>query len=222
MVDHECCRMERCKYALFTKFQVPRLYRLAAKGDWGPIPQRCLTHPREVEFIHRYAPGDTAIHQILRFPALEMKVDCDTLQCLEKIKVDAISALIRTHSPIASVTDSFGRTPLHLACMDVSNCGETAFYIILEAWPKAAAHQDMEGRAPLHYLVARNDDIPLSILEKVIATCPAALTMKDLVKETPFNVVESRRSEIRNVDVVLQFLKQSDTPAGSIDTGVTP
>lgn len=222
MVDHECCRMERYKYALFTKFQVPRLYRLAAKGDWGPIPQRCLRYRREVEFIHRYAPGDTALHQILRFPALEMKVDSDTLQFLEKIKVEAISALIHTHRPIASVTDSFGRTPLHLACMDVSNCGETAFYIILEAWPKSAAHQDMEGRAPLHYLVARNDDIPLSMLEKVIATFPAALTMKDLVKETPLNIVESRRSEIRNADVVVQLLKQSDTTAGSLDTGVTP
>jgi hypothetical protein len=175
-----------------------------------------------VEFIHKYAPNDTCLHQILRFPALEMDVDSDTRHFLEQIKVDAISALVQTHRPIASLTDSFGRTPLHLACMDVNNCGETALDVILEAWPKAAAHQDMEGRAPLHYLVARNDDIPLGILQKIIATCPAALTMKDLVKETPLDLVESRRSEIRNADDVLQLLKQGDTPALTNDVGVTP
>jgi ankyrin repeat protein len=151
-----------------------------------------------------------------------MDVDSDTRHFLEQIKVNAISALVQKHRPIASVMDSFGRTPLHLACMEANNCGETAFDVILEASTKAAANQDMEGRTPLHYLVSRNDEIPLGFLEKVIAACPAALAMKDLVKETPVDLVESRRSEIRNVDAVLQLLKQIDTPVLKNDSCVAP
>lgn len=151
-----------------------------------------------------------------------MDFDSDTRHFLEQIKVNAISALVQAHRPIASITDSFGRTPLHLACMEVNNCCETAFDVILKASPKAAAHQDLEGRTPLHYLVSRNDEIPLAILEKVIAACPAALTIKDLVKETPLDLVESRRNEIRNAGAVLQLLKLSDTPVLTNDTSVSP
>jgi hypothetical protein len=162
---------------------------LAAKGDWAPIPQRCRTHPKEAEFIHRYAPSDTALHQILRFPAFDLDVDCNTRECLEKTKEDAVESLIDTYRPIASITDSFGRTPLHLACMDIQSCGETSFYRILDAWPKAAAHQEMT----------------------------------DLVKETPVDLVEARRSEIQNADAVLKQLKfGSDVPALSTDAGVAP
>jgi len=221
--DSDCCRLERYKYALYTKFKEPRLYRLASKGDWGPIPQRCRTHPKEAEFIHRYAPSDTALHQILRFPALELDVDCNTRECLEHIKEDAISCLIAAYRPIVSVKDSFGRMPLHLACMDIANCGEKSFYRILEAWPQAAAQQDMEGRSPLHYLVARNDDIPTHILTKLMSVCPEALEMTDLVKETPADLVESRRNEILNADAILKQLKlgSDDAPALSPGTGVT-
>ena len=221
-LDNDCCRMERYKYALYTRFKEPRLYRLAAKGDWAPIPQRCRTHPKEAEFIHRYAPSDTALHQILRFPTLELDVDCKTRECLEKVKEEAIASLIDTYRPIASITDSFGRMPLHLACMDIANCGETSFYRILEAWPKAAAHQDMEGRSPLHYLVARNDEIPQTVVERLVTACPEALKMTDLVKETPLNLVEARRSEIQNAGVILKLLNVGDVPTLSTDTDVIP
>lgn len=222
MTDHDCCRMERYKYALYTKFKEPRMYRLAAKGDWGPIPHRCRTHPKECEFIHRYAPSDTALHQILRFPALELDVDCNTKECLEKIKEEAMASLIDTYRPMVQVKDSFGRMPLHLVCMDIANCGETSFYRILDAYPQAAAHQDMEGRSPLHYLVARNDVIPLSVLEKLMNACLEALKMTDLVKETPIDLVEARRNEIQNANVVLKQLKLGDVPTLSTDSGVAP
>lgn len=206
-IDSDCCRLERYKYALYTKFQEPRLYRLASKGDWGPIPQRCRSHPKEAEFIHRYAPSDTALHQILRFPALDIDVDTNSKELLMQTKDEAIASLIDTYRPIASVKDSFGRMPLHLACMDVHNCGDQSFDRIIEAYPQAAAQQDLEGRSPLHYLVARNDDVPLDVLSKLVSTCPAALEMTDLVKETPLDLVESRRNEIVNADVVLKQLK---------------
>lgn len=208
-LDTDCCRMEKYQYALYRKFREPRLYRLASKGDWGPIPHRCRTHPKEAEFIHKYAPSDTALHQILRFPALELNksVDYETSECFEMIKEQAISSLLTTFRPIASIKDSFGRMPLHLACMEIDNCGAQSFYKILEAWPQAAAHQDFEGRSPLHYLVARSDAIPEGVLAKLLAACPAALQMTDLTKETPLDLVEARRDEIQNADAILKQLK---------------
>ena len=197
--------MERYKYALYTKFKEPRLYRLASKGDWGPIPQRCHTHPKEAEFIHRYAPSDTCLHQILRFPSLDFNEESSRF--MEQTKVDAIESLIATYPSIVSIKDSFGRMPLHLACMEIDACGQVCFEKILEAYPQAACHQDMEGRSPLHYLVARNDVIPEAVLSKLLSACPQALSMTDLVKETPLDLVESRRNEIENVEVIIKQLK---------------
>lgn len=144
------------------------------------------------------------------------------------IKYEAVSSLIETYRPIASIKDSFGRMPLHLACMEIDNCGEKSFYKILEAWPQAAAHQDFEGRSPLHYLVARSDDIPEGVLSKLIAACPAALEMRDLVKETPFDLVESRRNEMQNAEAILKQLQLGSqesapsTPGGAdITAGVS-
>lgn len=211
-IDNECCRRERFKYALYRQFREPRLYRLASKGDWGPIPQRCLTHPKEVEFIHQYAPSDTALHQILRFPSLELTVDSSTQHELEKSKTDAISALLNTHRSIASISDSYWKTPLHLACMDIPSCGETAFNLILEACPEAASRQDMEGRTPLHYLVARNECVPPRVLEKLFSTCPSAVTVRDLVKETPIDIIASRRGQVQNADQVVKLLQEVDAP----------
>lgn len=222
-LDSDCCRLERYKYALYTKFKEPRLYRLAAKGNWGPIPQRCQSHSKEAEFIHRYAPSDTALHQILRFPSLELG-DTESSKMMETTKENAIESLIATYPAITSIKDSFGRMPLHLACMNIETCGQVSFDQILKAYPQAASHQDMEGRSPLHYLLARNDIIPEGILSKLVVTCPAALEMRDLVKETPIDLVESRRDEIENADLILKQL-QVMASAGTVSSdaaGATP
>jgi hypothetical protein len=91
--------------------------------------------------------------------------------------------------------------------MEIDACGQVCFDKILEAFPQAASHQDMEGRSPLHYLVARNDVIPEAVLSKLLSACPQALNMTDLVKETPLDLVESRRNEIQNVEVIIKQLK---------------
>jgi hypothetical protein len=55
--------------------------------------------------------------------------------------------------------------------------------------------------------VARNDVIPEAVLSKLLSACPQALNMTDLVKETPLDLVESRRNEIQNVEVIIKQLK---------------
>jgi hypothetical protein len=218
----ECCQRERYAYALYNRFKVPKLYKYASNGDWDKIPQRCQSHPREVKFVHYYAPSDTALHRLLSLtvttattnsPSLdtsssvEWTIDIETRRHIEQVKLNAVMAMLRTDRWVASIRDTFGRTPLHVACMDLGMCGDECANYILEAYPKAAGILDIEGRTPLHYLVGRNDDIYHKFLVKLIVAFPGALQIPDNVQETPLQIVMQRGNELRNVDKVMEILK---------------
>lgn len=176
------------------------------------IPQRCKSNPREAQFVHFYPPSDTALHRILRTSTASLDVDSTIKNHIQQIKLNAVSALLATYPTATSIRDTFRRTPLHIACMEihgVGGCAEAAI-MILDAYPKASAVQDLEGRTPLHYLLGRNDVIPLDLLSKLLAVFPKALMMQDNVKETPFMTVQQRGTEIQNADAVLEMLQTAE------------
>jgi hypothetical protein len=209
-MDRECCQGERYKFALYNRFKLPKLYRYAMNGDWDLIPQRCETHPKEAQFVHDYAPSDTALHKIIQTPVPDME-EPSAQQQIQQVKFEAVAALLAAdHS---AVPNSFGRTPLHVACMDVA-AGEAIGYMIAELSPNSCSMQDVEGRTPLHYLVGRNDEIPLPLLAKLISVFPKALQMQDNVMETPIDIVTQRRDEIENVDAIIQLLKDGEHQTG--------
>jgi hypothetical protein len=70
---------------------------------------------------------------------------------------------------------------------------------------------DIENRTPLHYLVARNNEIPVRLIAKIVALCPEALSMKDEVGEKPINIVQSRKEEIRDVDELIVSLQKLES-----------
>lgn len=186
--------MEQYKYALYQKFREPRLYRYAAAGDWDKIPRRCRSHPREAKFVHKYAPCDTALHRLLR-PAGPC-VDCDmkTRRSIGEMKVQAVSALLTANPTAASAIDSFGRTPLHLACMDASSSAK-AVELLLDEWPKATSMRDINGRTPLHYLLSRNERVPLSLLEKLVSVYPQSASVKDCFGSTAVDIIQAREDD---------------------------
>ena len=206
--DGECCRMERYKFAFYSIFKEPRLYRYAVNGDWDLIPQRALTHPKEAQFVHAFGSQDTPLHTILKSAAVDM--DCKSQQTLDRVKLNAVAALLSAHRQAVSTKNGFGQTPLHFACMDLSNCGEEVTSMLVDARHNAACVQDLEGRSPLHYLVARNDCIPIGILAKVISACPDALHMMDAVRETPLDIVIQRVEEIEDGSNILKFIQDSN------------
>lgn len=176
------------------------------------IPQRCKSNPREAQFVHFYPPSDTALHRILRTSTASLDVDSTIKNHIQQIKLNAVSALLATYPTATSIRDTFRRTPLHIACMEihgVGGCAEAAI-MILDAYPKASAVQDLEGRTPLHYLLGRNDVIPLDLLSKLLAVFPKALMMQDNVKETPFMTVQQRGTEIQNAAAVLEMLQTAE------------
>ena len=206
---------------------MPKLYKFVESGDWDKIPQRCKTNPREAQFVHYYPPSDTALHRILRSSAGSLKVmECGIQNRIQQLKLNAVSALLKAHRMASSIRDTFGRTPLHIACMDIYvptegdydhsgeeihvNCGEAVVSMILEAHRRAASVQDFEGRTPLHYLVGRNDTIPLDLLSKMIAAFPNALMIQDRVGETPLKIVQERGKEINICDHVIAMLQAKE------------
>jgi len=204
--DGECCLRERCKYALYSRFKEPRLYKYAVNGNWDLIPQRAKSHPNEAQFVHAFGSQDTPLHCILKSRALDL--DIQAQRALDRLKFQAVTALLLVYQGAALTKNAFGRTPLHLACMDVLNVGEGVAQAILDANPWAASVQDMEGRSPLHYLVARNDRIPFSLLTNLISVCPEALEIKDSTKETPIDIVILRGDEIEDAAQILEFIQR--------------
>lgn len=131
------------------------------------------------------------------------------------MKFEAVKALLEANVDAATARDTFQRTPLHWACMDVDgNHGDTDDSIILmllQQAPSAAQMIDVEHRTPLHYLVARNEKIPTKLLAKMVALFPEALTMKDEVGETPLDIVQSRHDEIENSQELIKSLRKLET-----------
>jgi ankyrin repeat protein len=133
------------------------------------------------------------------------------------MKYQAVNALLDVNAAAAAARDTFQRTPLHWACMDVagnhpskdSSDGEDSILLLLmERAPQAVHMLDNEKRTPLHYLVARNANIPLNLLAKVVALSPESLSMKDEVGETPLDIIQSRKDELDNVDDLLSTLSK--------------
>jgi hypothetical protein len=213
--DHlHCCYREQLGYAFYAKFREPKLFRMAVTGNWDLIPDRCRTHPKEASFVHKYPPADTALHRMLRpFAACEeQQLDGETVDKMNELKLAAVSALLDANRQAAGLPDSFGRTPLHLACMDVAGGGTTAAAMILDVQPIALTAVDSEQRTPLHFLVARNETIPVDLLSKMLEQYPEAVFRQDIVGDTPIDIVEKRKNEIHNAAHILELLKAIPDP----------
>jgi ankyrin repeat protein len=186
---------------------------MAVAGNWDKIPGRCRSHPNEAAFVHKYPPADTALHRILR-PAIsschdiiEQKFDQKTFEKMNEMRIAAVFALLEANPPAALVRDSFGRTPLHWACINiVAHNDDNAACLIIQACPEAVPLLDSEGRTALHTLMARNIYIPTDILNLLLEVdCSTALVC-DAVGESPSQIVERRNKEIQNAEEVLEVL----------------
>ncbi len=206
------CPFQRGYYQLYSKLRVPKLYRYVCDGDWDKIPKRCMTHPHEAKFIHRYVPNNTPLHCLLRVPDLNsaeyqnfVKTTNPVMrQDIANMRLAAVRALVETNPSIVSTPDCIGQTPLHLACINVECCNGVA-EILLDACPTAALLQDSYGKTPLHYLLLMvNQNVLFSLIEKLISVAPAALHIRDKRGRSPLDIVELNRGQ--SEDFVQKFL----------------
>ncbi|ACI65557.1 predicted protein [Phaeodactylum tricornutum CCAP 1055/1] len=211
----QCCYREQLAYSLYARFREPKLFRMAVDGNWDTIPERCLSHPREAAFLHKYAPYDTALHRVLRPTESECSfredLDDDMKIEIDGIKFAAVRALLLANPEAASIQDAFGRTPLHLACIDSEACCVASASLIVKSNPQACLILDVEKRTPLHFLLARNDTISPEFLELLVAHGANAVYLKDAVGESAIDIVRRRHDKIKNSKHVLDILKRVAT-----------
>jgi hypothetical protein len=129
-----------------------------------------------------------------------------------EIKLQAIRALLKANRQAATLADGFGRTPLHLSCMDASPAGMEATRLLLQECSgyldAILSRKDVEGRTPLHWLLLRSDEVPLDVLDKVLLACPRVDSIQDDVRETPVDICRRRQSAISNASEVQIRLEQ--------------
>lgn len=232
--DHlHCCYREQLSYALYSKFREPRLYNMVVQGDWDMIPARCMSHPKEASFVHKYPPHDTALSRLLR-PAAgcslqdvmgQEGLDAEMVQQMNQLKLDAVVALLEANRQAAVTQDSFGRTPLHLACMDANTDDGAIASAILEINPTAATIIDSgDLRTPLHFLVARSEPrIPTALLRQLVDHHPAAVFRQDAVGDTVLDILEQRSDELENAQEIRNLLQQvPDQRRDSVRAGGGP
>lgn len=191
------CIIRQGLYTIYTRVQVPKLYRYVYEGKWHKIPLRCKTHPRETKFIHRYAPCDTALHRLLRPPEPHSEeyeeflrnTKPDMQAEIVQLRLRAVCALMEANPPMLLTPDCFGQTPLHLACVNVEYTMGAA-EMLLNACPRAALIQDTSGKTPLHYLISGDQNVPTHLIEMFVKTAPEALKSADRRGLTPVDIAK--------------------------------
>jgi len=212
------CPFRQGFYSFYTRFKVPKLYSYVYKGKWHKIPSRCKNHPREAKFIHRYAPCDTALHRLLRPPGLcspeyenfLSTTDPAMQDEIAQLRLKAVRALVKANPSIISTPDCFGRTPLHLACINVQYSKGTA-ELLLDACPAASLIQDTSGKTPLHYLLTEGQHVPSILIEEFVAAAPNTLTMADRKGRTPIDIAKLNGEQSDSLKKLLTSATTSET-----------
>ncbi len=189
-------KLENCGLVvLFRKQREPKLFQYARDGDWDLISDRTESHPKEAQFIHWDDLADTALHRIMRPLPMAVEFGKEAQKAINRMKLKAVVALLEAYPNALALQDSLGRTPLHLACMDVSNGGTEVVMMMIKAAAKdgeKACVPDLDGRTPLHYLVARNTFYTTELVVRLISLWPAAISLKDVVGDTPLDIASRR------------------------------
>ncbi len=137
---------------------------------------------------------------------------------MQEWKRKAVVSVLKANPSVSSVKDTFGRTILHIICMElfvtsendeiVNINSDTAIAMcIVDANRSAGQLTDtIELRTPLHYLMARHDCIPLALLSQLLEFAPQAIEVKDTTSETPLDIFRRREAEISNAANVRKIL----------------
>lgn len=223
---HHNCAVGGTMYAVYRKWGVPKLFRMADRGEWDAIPERARKYPKEASFIHKYAPQDGPLHRLLRplhvpcpisfsyeeDPFYKNSTDIlteeEVIELEEKKKLmndpvvaelllDAVTAIVEANPVAASKPNTFGRTPLHLACMELTGPRAQAASYLIRHTPMTTIAIDCGGSTPLHFLLGNPiNDIPEALISQYLKADPSALERHNRCGLTPLDVfVKSAANE---------------------------
>lgn len=207
----QCCYREQLKYTLYSALCEPKLYRMAVNGQWDRIPLRCDSHPKEATFVHKYSPYDTALHRIL---GVVLNEEYDEYH--HSLKRSAASAVLKAHPAALAIANTFGRTPLHLACMDAHDGPELISNFIVDGYPGACSMRDVEQRTPLHHWcsvlhIHNNVEMVQNVTFMLVEQYPDALLATDLTGETPRDIAIRRGGKQLSPEIQAMLQPKSNT-----------
>jgi len=115
-----------------------------------------------------------------------------------EMMLQAIRAIAEAHPSSVAKTNMFGRTPLHLACMDLTFSRAQAAEYLIRHTPMITQLTDHTGSTALHYLMENQDAstvIPHSLLLNYLQADPQALERCNKSGFTPLDLyLQSSRS----------------------------
>jgi ankyrin repeat protein len=115
---------------------------------------------------------------------------------LSDLKYQAVAALLEANSQLTTMRDSFGRTPMHLACMFYDGDDDKSMITkLMESDTSVISMQDVEGRTPVHLLLMRGKTCS-ELVQKLVNACPAVIGLEDAVRETPIDICMRQNSSL--------------------------
>jgi ankyrin repeat protein len=103
---------------------------------------------------------------------------------------ELVESLLEAYQPASNHPNIFEQLPLHcVVALGFRSCISSAM-LLLEANPKAAAHQDHCGKLPIHYLCCEG---PLSLIVAVLDAHPAGAAVADNAGMLPLNYAVQHR-----------------------------
>lgn len=124
----------------------------------------------------------------------ERSIEDEPLACAWLIA--AVEAILKSQPEVLEIGDLFGRTPLHVACMQpLSGARVQVALLLLRQAPVVLTRADRQGQTPLHHLVteARVDgDLPLELLYEMAQGDLDALSRRDTSGDSVLDIAARR------------------------------
>mmetsp|Transcript_20861 Transcript_20861/g.45223 ORF Transcript_20861/g.45223 Transcript_20861/m.45223 type:complete len:235 (-) Transcript_20861:53-757(-) len=227
---HHDCTVGGTVYAFYRRWGVNKLFRMADQGHWDKIPKRVKQHPQEALFVHRYAPQDSPLHRLLRplhvtCPSGDpseptYKHSTDVLTQEERLEMEAkkelmndpdiaemllqaVQSIVEANPAGVAKRNMFGRTPLHLACMELTVARAQAAEYMIQHTPMTTVIADNAGNTPLFFLLSNPpEDIPDSLIEALLKADPNALQRRNHSGKSAWD--EGNESLSKRMHVILQ------------------
>ncbi|KAL7579451.1 hypothetical protein ACA910_014112 [Epithemia clementina (nom. ined.)] len=101
----------------------------------------------------------------------------------------AVAAIIKANTDAAITANMFGRTPLHLACIEINSYRSQAAEYLIEHMPMTTSVADHSGYTALHFLMDNHpSDIPEKLIRRYLEADPEALTRRNMNGQTPLDI----------------------------------
>ena len=112
---------------------------------------------------------------------------------IPKEGIEVVKFLLECNPDVLGATE---QTPLHIACR-IKHVTHSKIQLLIDAFPDSLRHEDIDGRAPLHFLCGNNnldDEVGLEILKLLLERCPESVRRATNGGDLPIHIAAANQS----------------------------